>query len=294
MHMAPGDIALILAGEDAVPENIEFIREKYGLDKPLQEQVYIYLSSVIRGDLGHSYAGGRPVIDMILERVPATLLLMLVSQALGLVLGTLIGIYLARIRGSKTDIATTTVAYVLYSIPVFWMGLLLILIFALRLDLFPASGMTTLIEDKVGIDHALDVLWHLVLPVTTLAMWYVPSYIRVARASAIDVFGSDFILTARSKGLKESTILLKHVLRNASLPIVTIAGFRLGFAVTGAVMTESVFGWPGLGKLIYSAIVHKDYPVIMGSFIIASIVIILANLLADITLAKLDPRIVYK
>lgn len=294
IQLAPGDIALIMAGENANLDNVEYIRKKYGLDQPIHVQLINYYSTILQGDLGYSYAGRRPVSTMIAERIPATLLLMITTQALSLVIGTVIGIYLSGRKDSWLDKIVGSLAYVLHSIPVFWMGLILILVFALRLRWFPVSGMFDLLNPKIGLDYVTDVLWHLILPVVTLSMWFLPIYLRVGRASGIDVSGSDYLITARSKGLKERTILFRHVLRNASLPIVTTAGFFIGYAFSGAVLTESVFGWPGMGKLIYVAIVYKDYPVIMGAFILMSITVVIATLVTDLILAKLDPRIVYK
>jgi peptide/nickel transport system permease protein len=295
-HIAPGDpTSYMVAGSGVAgidPVVIEAVKKRYGLDKPLWEQLGLYLAGVIRGDLGYSFFRNKPVFEVILERVPATLLLTLPSACASIIVGTLIGAYLARRTGSKLDSAVSALSSVLYSIPVFWLGLLLLIIFAFRLQLFPSSGMVSPMGEHSG--SIIDVLQHLFLPSLTLFLTDVPIFIRTARASVIEIMREDFITTFKAIGLKENAVLYKHALRNALLPTVTIAGMLLGFLLTGAVLVETVFGWPGLGRTMYEAIYMRDYPLIMGIFIFSSIVFILITLLVDILYAFLDPRVKYR
>ncbi|MBS7635188.1 ABC transporter permease [Candidatus Bathyarchaeota archaeon] len=295
-HIAPGDpTSYMMAGSGVAgidPVVIEAMKKRWGLDKPLLEQLVVYLSGVIRGDLGYSFFRNKPVSEVILERVPATLLLILPSACASIVVGTLIGAYLAKRPGSKLDSTVSTFSSILYSVPVFWLGLILLIIFAFGLKLFPSSGMVSPIGEYAG--SVTDMLQHLFLPSLTLFLTDVPIFIRTARASVIEIMREDFITTFKAMGLKENAVLYKHALRNALLPTVTIAGMLLGFLLTGAVLVETVFGWPGLGRTTYEAIYMRDYPLIMGIFVFSSIVFISITLVVDIVYAFLDPRVKYR
>ena len=295
IHLAPSDPAVILAGEYADPGYIEAIRVKYGLNLPLHEQLMRYLSHLVRGDLGYSIQYNRSVASLIRERLPMTLLIVVPGEILGIISGTLLGAYAARKHGSKIDTILSTTSFALYSTPSFWIGLMLIIIFAVRLRLFPISGYRTVLENLVGIEYVLDVLYHMILPMTTIMIsWCLPISLRIARASVMETMREDYITTARAKGLKESVIFYKHALRNALLPTITMTGMWLAFSITGSILVETIFGWPGMGNLTRESIFARDYPILMAVLLMASISVVIASLISDILYAYLDPRVVYK
>ena len=291
IHLAPGDVAITLAGEDADPVYIENIREIYGLNKPFHEQLLIYLGQVLQGDLGLSFISRRPVLHEILERVPATLLLVGTSLIIAIVIGTTLGTLVAQRPGSLIDSILSSAAVALYSIPVFWLGLMLVLFFGVYLKWFPISGMYSLLIPKEGFDRVLDIAKHLVLPSIALSSVWIGQYLRLSITSVAEVYNEHYIVTVKAIGFSSNTILLHYALRNALLPIVTIFGLQLGLALTGAVLTETVFSWPGLGRLIYDAILSRDTPIIMGAYIVMSICVALASLITDLLYAVLDPRV---
>ncbi len=293
LHLAPGDAALRLAGEDPNPAVLEAIRERYGLDLPLHQQLWIYLGRVARGDLGESLMARRSVIGIIGDRAGATILLAVTSLFLGSTLGIFLGTLLSARAGSRIDISSSVTAVVGYSIPVFWLGIMLILFFSIRLQWFPVSGMFTILGPRTGIPRLLDVGHHLILPVLTLMVASTAQYLRLARTSVLQVLNEDFIMTLKAVGFSRRAVLVKYALRNAALPIVSMLGLQLGIVLTGAVLTETVFSWPGLGRLVYEGIMNRDTPVIMGAFIIMSIAVALASLLTDLVYAALDPRVKY-
>lgn len=294
IHLAPGDIALMLAGEDASPEYVEALRARFGLDKPIHEQLFIYISNVVRGDLGYSFANRSPVVNCILERVPATVLLISCSMLFSITVGVLLGVNASKHPYSRADNAITIGSLLGYSIPNFWLGMIMMLIFSLKLGIFPVQGIFTVGVDMVVFERWIDIARHLVLPALVLGTSHVALYARLTRASMLDVLDQDYIITARAKGCNEHIVIFDHALKNALLPVVTIIGLNLGFVLTGATLTETVFAWPGIGRLMYDSIFRRDYPVLMGIFIIVSISVILANLLTDILYAYLDPRIRYE
>ena len=292
IRMAPGDPAAVIAGESGASDEqfIAGIRRQYGLDRPLLTQVSAYLGRLAVLDLGISYRTQRPVADIILERVPATLLLTVPALLLAIVVGTSLGAYAATRAGTWKDSLITALAMVFYATPVFWVGLLLILTFSVSLGWLPPFGMAGIIR-KNGMAGVLDVLWHLVMPVASLALFYLAAYVRVARAATVEVLGRDFVRAARAKGASPAGVIRGHVLRNAILPIVTLAGLQVGQVLGGAVVIESVFAWPGIGRLAFDALMQRDYNVILGVFFISSALVVIANLLTDVTLRVIDPRI---
>jgi peptide/nickel transport system permease protein len=296
IHLAPGDPALIIAGEQATWEFVEQVRHMYGLDQPLHVQYAIYLSSTLRGDLGYSIKFGRPVLSVIAERIPATLLLVLTSQLIGLVIGVVFGVYSARRYGTKVDALISFTSLALYSMPIFWFGLVLMIIFGMTFHILPTSGMISPgLSPGMGFEYIADLLRHLILPSFTLTMvWVWPQYLRLTRASMLEVMGEDFVTAARAKGLNEKSVFYGHILRNSLLPVVTMAGIYLGLALTGAILTETVFAWPGLGRFMIEGIWYRDYPLVMGIFFIVSISVVVASFLTDIVYAILDPRITYR
>ncbi len=292
IRLAPGDPAAVIAGESGAADAqfIEQIRREYGLDRPMHVQVASYLVRLATLDLGTSYRSRQPVATLILQRLPATLLLTGTALLAAIVVGTALGIASARSRGGWLDVTIGSVAILCYALPVFWVGLLLVLLFTVTLDWFPAFGMTSLIP-KHGVDHVLDVAHHLVLPAVTLALLYLAVYVRLARASTLEVLGREFVRAAQAKGLSDAQVLRGHVLRNAALPIVTMAGLQAGQLLGGAVVIETVFAWPGIGRLAFDALIQRDYAVILGVFFLCSVVVVLANLATDLVLRMVDPRI---
>lgn len=292
IRLAPGDPAAVIAGESgaADAEFIEAIRRDHGLDQPLPVQAARYLGRLAVLDLGVSYRSNVPVADLILQRLPATLLLTGTALVLAIAAGTALGIAAARWQGRWLDALIGSAAMACYAMPVFWVGLVLVLLFSVTLGWFPSFGMASLIP-RQGLWHALDVAHHLVLPVVTLTLLHLAVYVRLGRASTLEVLHRDFVRTARAKGLGEGQVMRGHVLRNALLPTVTMAGMQVGHLVGGAVVIETVFAWPGIGRLAFDALMQRDYAVILGVFFISSIMVVLANLFTDIVLRLVDPRI---
>jgi len=291
IHLAPGDVAVYMAGEEAGPEYISAIRHDYGLDLPLYVQLEKYMARLLHGDFGHSFTRGEPVVDIIITRMPATLLLMGSSLILGAVLGTLGGAIAARYIGSRVDYWISGLSVAAYSTPVFWLGLMLIYAFSEHLNWLPSSGMTSFLEEQRGIG---DTLRHMTLPVLSLTIYYVGQNIKVARASVAEAIQDDYITTFRAVGFKERTVFLKHALRNALLPIVSMTGLQFTQLTAGAVLTETVFSWPGMGQLMFQAVLARDYPLIMGGYILMSVMVVIFTLLVDFIYVALDPRIELK
>ncbi|HEX9900125.1 MAG TPA: ABC transporter permease [Candidatus Methylomirabilis sp.] len=295
IHAAPGDPITYLYGASAEvsAEQMEKLREQLGLTQPLYVQYVLYLRQLLRGDLGFSVINRKPVLDLILERVPATLVLMSAAFVFSVVIGGLWGVVSAVKARTQIDYWVTMVSLFGYSMPTFWLGLILILVFSLQLGWFPTMGMATLGSELSGWSGLADVLHHLVLPTITLGTFYLAIYARLVRASMLEVMGQDFITTAWSKGLPSRAVYYKHALRNALLPVITIAGLQIGFMFTGAVLTETIFAWPGMGGLTYQAILQRDYALLMGLFLMVSVCVIVMNLLTDLVYTIVDPRIRY-
>lgn len=292
IRLAPGDPALIMAGEWATDEYIAAVREKYALDQPILVQLGKYLKQTLTGDLGYSYDWHQPVLDLILSRLPATLLLVLSSQVLGIFLGIILGVFSARHVGSGLDATLTLSAAVAYSLPVFWLGLMLIIVFGIWLKWLPTGGMISIVGPRTGLPHVLDILHHLILPAVSLAVvWVAPQFLRITRSSMIEVMREDYITTARAKGLKEERVFFKHALRNALLPNITVIGLNLSLAMSGGLLTETVFSWPGMGRLMYEAIFRRDYPLLMGIFLFTAVLVVVGTLLTDVFYRVLDPRV---
>ena len=294
IRLAPGDPIRIMAGTDNPNEEmIEALQQKYGLDKSIPEQFVMFLGNVAKGDLGYSYISDESVIKLIGEKIGPTLALSLTAVLLSVTIGTLIGIYAARKNGSKFDQFVCSISYVFDATPGFWLGLMMILIFASTLKWFPTSGMVNLRANYKGFAYFADVCRHLVLPLTTMVLTQTPYYFRIARSSVLQVMSEDFITTFKATGMKESRIFNKYVLRNAILPTVTVLGMSLAFLLSGSVLIETVFAWPGMGRLMFSSISKRDYPVLTGIYLVTSVVICIAMILVDILYGFIDPRIRY-
>jgi peptide/nickel transport system permease protein len=293
IHAAPGDPITYLAGQSGDPAYFAEMRARYGLDRPIPEQLGLYLTNVLRGELGYSFAYSQPVLQVVLGRLPATLLLMLTALTLATALGLWLGVLAARRAETALDHAIAACTLVGYSIPAFFLGQLLIIVFAAGLGLLPVQGMAMARGGYSGLAYGLDVLRHLVLPAATLGLLQLALIVRLTRAGLLEALGQDYVRTARAKGLSRSAVFYRHALRNALLPIVTVVGGHVGTLLTGAVLTEIVFAWPGLGRLLFDATLSRDYPLLMAIFLLLSISVILANLVTDLVYVAIDPRVRY-
>jgi len=284
---------MVFVGEagGATEEILKEVRKEFGLDKSLFEQLGIYGKKVLTGDLGFSYFQGKSVLELILEKIPATVLLILTAIFLAVFLGVLTGVIVAQRPASWGSSLITLFSLFGFAMPVFWLGIMLILAFSLYIPVFPGHGMITVGLEGGLWDLAKDVLHHLVLPAFTLAIIYIAQYSRLSRASMLEVIGSDYVRTARAKGLSERMVIYKHALRNAILPVLTVFGIQIGHLLAGAILVETVFTWPGMGRLMFDGILRRDYPLIMGILIFSSVLVILANLITDLLYGVLDPRI---
>ena len=293
IHLAPGDPVSTIAGESGgmSPELMEQLRAQYGLDKPLITQLGVYLGKAIQGDLGFSYYFNLPVTDLIIERIPATILLVVSAILCAFIIGTALGVLSSRKPNGAMSQFVTLLSMVGFAAPVFWTGIMLVILFASLIPILPVAGMHGTAASREGLEGMLDVLMHLVLPVTSLALVYIAQYSRVSRSSMLDVLGSDFIRTARAKGLSTRIVLYKHALRNALLPVVTLLGLQFGNVLSGAILVETVFNWPGLGRLAFDSVLRRDYPMLLGLLLVSSIVVILMNLITDLCYRFIDPRI---
>jgi len=293
LHLAPGDPADVIAGEmgGVTAEVLAKIRQDYGLDQPFHIQLWRYISRVAHGDLGHSFYFDSPVTSLILGRLWPTLLLVVTSLLLAVFLGTFLGVLAARRPSGLLSHTITIIALLGYALPVFWTGIVLIILFASIFPWFPVSGMTSLASDKIGLANILDVLHHMVLPVVTLSTIYLAFYSRLSRASMMDVLGADYVRTARAKGLSENIVVFKHALRNAVLPVVTFAGLQFSTLFSGAVLVETVFSWPGLGTLAFDSILRRDSPTLLGILFFSALIVVVANLITDLVYRLVDPRI---
>ena len=291
-RLAPGDpIRMMFHDPRSSEEQFELAKQKYGLDKPISYQFVAYLKNVAKGDLGESFWKKKPVLLIIMERVPATLLLVLTSLGLAIVLGIFLGAIAGWRNGSKLDSAILTASLTLYSIPKFALGIVLLLIFAYLVPILPFGGIKTPATGYTGFRYALDVAKHMVLPTVSILLWYFGEYIILTRSSMLDVMHEEFIETARSKGLPDKQILRKHALRNALLPIATITEVNIGLALAGVIEAETVFSWPGIGRLTYEAVMKRDYPLLQGLFLVFAVSIVLANFIMDLLYVYIDPRI---
>jgi peptide/nickel transport system permease protein len=293
IRMAPGDPATVMAGEAGAADEIflQQLRKEFGLDKPLHEQLVVYVKNVVTLDLGFSYRQQRPVNDVLLERLPATLLLTGAAFLLSLVIGVALGVFASMLVGRWSDSLITVFARFFYATPIFWVGLMAVLLFSVTLGWLPSFGMYTVGANLKGLSFAGDVALHLVLPAVTLALFHMAVYARMTRASMLEMKDQDFVRTARAKGLPEGRIVRKHVLRNAVLPVITIAGVKAGYLIGGSIVVETVFAWPGIGRLAFEAVLQRDYNVLLGVFFLTSFMVIAFNLITDVVYSLIDPRI---
>lgn len=288
MHLAPGGpLAVYTLNPTITNQDIERIRVVLGLDQPVYLQYFKWASGMATGNWGNTFFGGRPVLGVILERMPATLLLMGSALSLAILIGVTIGILGAVRRYSIFDMLATSGALVALSFPTFWFGLMAIYFFAVRLGWLPSGGMYELGEE----DNLADLFRHLILPVMVLALVITASWSRYARSSFLEVLHQDYMRTAKAKGLRAPARLLRHAFPNALKPLLALLGVELPALFSGALVTETIFGWPGMGRLFVDALNMKEYPILMGMIMFTALFVIAANLLADIAIALLDPRV---
>lgn len=293
IRAAPGDPVSVMAGEAGASDAqyVAQLRREFGLDKPLTTQLGTYLGRVATLDMGYSYRQQQPVLKLIAERLPATLLLTGSAFALSLLFGVVLGAMASRRVGSWLDSAITVVALVFYATPLYWLAMMAVLVFTVQLNWLPGFGFFTVGSDATGLARAWDIAQHLVMPSLTLALFYMAVYARMTRASMLEVAQMDFVKTARAKGVRPGRIQRSHILRNALLPVVTLAGIQAGGMIGGAVLTETVFAWPGIGRLMFDALLQRDYNLLLGCFLVTAAVAVLFNLLTDLVYTLVDPRI---
>ncbi len=298
VHLAPGDPMDMYMEQrfqrDVDPQVLELLRKKYGLDQPLPVQYVKWVGNIARGDFGESFRYRRPVASLIAERVPYTLQLAVLALFFDALIGIALGIISAVRQYSRTDRTITVGSLVMYSIPGFWLALMLVLVFSVNLRWFPTSQTRSLDYELLSAGGKLvDRLWHLALPVFVLGVASAAGTARFMRNKLLDVLSEEYVVGARARGLSERAVILHHALRNALIPVVTIYGLALPFLLGGAVLIEKVFAWPGMGLLAVEAIGARDYPVILATSMIAAVLVVLGNLLADVTYALVDPRVSY-
>ncbi len=305
IHMIPGDPAQAMLGERATPESLARVRASLGLDKPIWQQYLIYMGKVLRGDLGTSILRQDPITQQLLIRFPATVELSVTAMLLALLFGIPAGVFSAVKRNSWFDNGTMLLSLAGVSMPIFWLGLMMQTLFSVILRWFPTSAQLTATLEFKSVTHfvlidaiaqgngvvLLDYLRHLVMPAFALSTIPLATIARMTRSSMLDVLGQDYVRTAWAKGLRFSTVVLKHALRNALLPIVTVGGLLVGRLMAGAILTETVFSWPGIGRWLFDSIGARDYPIVQGVTLFVTSVIVLVNLLVDISYGLLDPRI---
>lgn len=293
LKLAPGDAADVMAAESgaATEEVMRQLRTRFGLDLPVLGQLQAYLGGLAHGSLGFSPRYNMPVTDLILQRLPRTLALMGFSLSLAIALGLLAGTVMAMNAGRWPDRVLSIATLLLYSVPGFWIGLMLIVLFSIKLGWLPSGGSETIASGLTGFDLFIDRLRYMVLPAATLSLFYIAVYARLTRAAVMEVAEQDYVRTARAKGLSAFAVGSRHVLRNALLPVTTLAGMHIGGILGGAVVVETVYSWPGLGRLAFEAVLRRDYNVLLGVLLLSSVLVILANMLVDILQAWLDPRI---
>ncbi|MBF6605196.1 MAG: ABC transporter permease [Chloroflexi bacterium] len=292
-RILPGDpIRLLARSGHLAPEEIARLHQLFGLDQPLPVQYLIYLKNLMTGDLGMSLTYRQPVFGILAERIANTVLLLAAATVIVIVVGVVAGVFAASRRGSRLDAGTVIGSLFFWSLPTFWTGLILIIVLGVYFRAFPISGMGApgfFVQSPL--QHAVDLARHLVLPTLTLVLVDIGQFVLITRSSLIDVLTEDFMLTARAKGLSRRRILWRHGVRNALLPVATASALYVGLVIGGTIQVETVFSWPGMGRLIYDAVLQRDYPILEASFFIFAVVVILTNLASDLLYYSLDPRV---
>jgi len=293
LRLAPGDMADIMAGEAGVatPEYLAELRLRFGLDRPIIDQLWDYVSGVLTLDFGWSFRHARSVLSLILSRVAPTAVLLLVSTTIALTVGITLGVVAARHAGGWIDRLVESLALLCYATPLFWLSLMMIVLFSVQLGWLPSTGYMTLGSDLSPIGRALDILRHALMPATALALFYLALYARLTKAAMLEALAQDYIRTARAKGLSEWRVVFRHAVSNAILPTVTMTGVQVSNLLSGTVVVETVFAWPGFGRLAYEAVDARDFNLLLSILFVSSVLIILVNLLIDLLYAWFDPRI---
>jgi peptide/nickel transport system permease protein len=293
LNMAPGDAADVMAGEAgaATPEYVAQLKAQFGLDQPVWMQFLHYLGRLAQFDLGFSFRHNQSVLSLIVDRLPATLLLMVTSIGLAFLAGSALGVLASRHVNRWLDGLISIAALLAYATPIFWIGLMLVVLFSVQLGWLPSSGMESVGAGLAGLDRARDIAAHLAMPAVALSLFFTALYTRLMRASMLEVFNQDYVTTARAKGLGEGTIVRRHVLRNAMIPMVTMLGLQVGTLLGGSVLVETVFAWPGLGRLGFEAVLQRDLNMLLGILLLCSVLVVIVNILVDFAYAWLDPRI---
>ncbi len=293
LQLAPGDAADVMAAEagSATEETMAALRERFGLDNPVLVQLFEYLNNLAHFSLGYSPRYGMPVAELIGQRLPGTLLLMVVALGIAIVIGLALGSLMAAFSGRLPDRLISILSLLFYSIPSFWIGLMLIVLFSVILGWLPSGGAGVIGSTKTGLDAVIENVRYMILPATSLALFYVAIYARLTRAAMLEVRNQDFVRTALAKGVGPFGVTVRHILRNALIPITTLAGMHIGGMLGGAVVVETVYSWPGLGRLAFEAVMARDFTVLLGILLLSSVLVILANALVDLVQAWLDPRI---
>lgn len=291
-RIAPGDPARMMFRDPRVSaESLELMKKKFGLDKPITGQFIAYVKNLAHGDLGISFSQQQPVVEVLASRLPYTILLVVTALTFAIIVGVALGAVAGWLSGSKFDTAILTASVTMYSVPTFALGIILLMVFAYIFPIFPLGGIMTPASGYEGFELARDIGWHMFLPAISIVVWYVGEYVVLTRSSMIDVMEQEYITTARAKGLKKHRILKDHALRNALLPVITITGVNLAFAAAGVIEAETVFSWPGVGRLAFDAVSQRDYPLLQGVFMLFAFAIVLANLAIDLIYGYIDPRI---
>lgn len=295
IHAAPGDPVTTLMGPNTQdPAMRAALEEKYGLNEPIGVQYLAYLGTAASGDLGDSYIYNRPVTEMIAERVGATLLLGISAYLVAALIGTAAGIRAAKKEGKAFDATFSGGVYIASALPSFWLGLMLIILFSSQLGIFPSYGMTSPRANYEGLAYVKDVAMHMALPMLTLVIVLIPEYFRISKSSMLQALNEEFVTTLRATGMSERKIYFKYVFRNAILPTVTLLGIGMAYLITGVTLIEIVFSWPGMGRLVMTAITQRDFPTLMGIYLVMSICVAVVMLIVDLVYAALDPRIRYE
>ncbi len=293
LRLAPGDIVDVMIGQagGGSPEAMATMRAQFGLDQGVFVQFLSYVRNLLQFDLGYSFSNSESVTTLILGRLPASALLMVTTLVVAGLLGTLLGTLGAVWRGRLADRISSAFSMIGFAVPVFWLALMLVVVFAVKLRWLPANGMYNLLAEETGWRGALDVARHMILPVVSLCFYYTAIYARLSRAAVLDVERADYVRTARAKGVGTARIVIWHKLRNALLPLVTMTGLQLGALFSGSVVIESIFAWPGLGRLAFDAVFSRDLTLLLGILFFSSLMVVVMNLLTDFLYALLDPRI---
>jgi peptide/nickel transport system permease protein len=293
IQMAPGSLFDVMTAEQQVtnPEMLEKLRHLYGVDQPTYIQLLKYIWSVVTLDFGFSYRQNAPVLDVIMQQLPATMILMLAAIAIALLVGVTAGVLASVKVNTIWDNLISLGAVFFFAAPSFWLGIMMTVLFAVKLGWLPVGGMRSIGVEQTAIEAAFDVMKHMLLPATALGLFYAATYARVMRASMLEIFRLDFVRTARAKGLSRTRVVIAHVLRNALLPVVTLLGLQLGTVLGGSVVIEAVFSWPGIGSLLFDSVMSRNYPMVLGVLVLGSVIVAVANASVDLLYMRLDPRI---